>query len=275
MWIPVGVEYAATATGETLKLAECESCHAEYCYVLRSAAVGFEKNLFLMNPNARDFSQSIAEKELRDALRDGFDAVPCPQCGWYQRYMIKTFNRRRFARMLLLGERLLMGFGALTLASLLAYAIWGLGWFIVLFAGAGVVGVLGLIYTLKYHFAVVRFDPNRLNKDERIMTAKSGATLKEELQRANHPALDKASMCEALYPRLRVLLARWHPSAEAMSDPSVADREMRVRVQCIIDDEPLPLNQAERRELGEMLMHKAFPNRERPRSDTKQPEAGH
>jgi hypothetical protein len=260
--IPLGLDYKATAIAETLKLVECENCHVEYCYILRDTGIGEEHSTFgLFNKQAEAISKSIAEEKLRTALRDGFDAVPCPSCGRYQKYMVREYSKRRFARWQVLGKKLLTWFAGVVLASLPIYILFGWILFWLCFAAGDVLGVLGMICLLKYYFALARVDPNRQDEAERLKIARERAWPRQVLEKANHPALDKNRICEQLYPRLRRLLGQWQPSVEAMSNPALADQEMRVLTQRVVEDEPLPLNKKDRQEVVDLLMRKASPNR--------------
>jgi hypothetical protein len=89
--VPIPVfwtEYTATMHGRVLKLVPCENCATEYVYVLEREGSGVGTSVYLLNDEgAQGHAASAAGDTLQSYLENGFDPVPCPACGHYQRYM--------------------------------------------------------------------------------------------------------------------------------------------------------------------------------------------
>ena len=89
--IPVVVywtEYTATRNGQVFKFVPCEECSTEYVYVLERECVGLGTSFYSLNEEgAAEHAVSAADDTLKQSLENDFDAVPCPHCGHYQRFM--------------------------------------------------------------------------------------------------------------------------------------------------------------------------------------------
>ena len=87
--IPVfWTEFNATAEGRNLKFVPCENCSTEYVYVIKRKCLGTGTSMYnLNNEGAASRAQSAAAETLTSVLENDFDPVPCPACGYYQRYM--------------------------------------------------------------------------------------------------------------------------------------------------------------------------------------------
>lgn len=87
LMIPIVVfwtNYTATVRGRVLKLVPCESCKAEYVYVLEREGVGAGTSVYgLYAETAQDNAESGAQEVLDQYLANDFDPIPCPMCGHY------------------------------------------------------------------------------------------------------------------------------------------------------------------------------------------------
>ncbi len=81
-------KHTATLNGQVLKLVPCENCSTEYVYVLEREGTGVGMSGYSLNDKeARNSAALSADESLHEYLANDFDAVPCPVCGHYQRYM--------------------------------------------------------------------------------------------------------------------------------------------------------------------------------------------
>ncbi len=86
--IYVGRRYTSRVSGSVLKGAYCENCECEYLYkMVRTAEGQGSSPYYLDNAGAERRAQESAINSLTAALK-GVDAVPCPDCGWYQKNML-------------------------------------------------------------------------------------------------------------------------------------------------------------------------------------------
>jgi hypothetical protein len=89
--VPIPVfwtQYTTTMHGRVLKVVPCENCSTEYLYVMEREGSGVGTSIYFLNEEgAESHSKSAAEDTLKSVLENDFDAVPCPVCGHYQRYM--------------------------------------------------------------------------------------------------------------------------------------------------------------------------------------------
>jgi hypothetical protein len=119
----ISQEFTSTATGAVLKFAQCEKCQTTFAYKLVRRVVGRGSSLyFLDNTGAAERARKKAESGLRDVLAKGFDAVPCPECGWFQAYMVPKFRREAFRWMYVAGMLALIGFIVFLTASMIVFA---------------------------------------------------------------------------------------------------------------------------------------------------------
>jgi hypothetical protein len=77
----------ASRSGSVMKTVRCENCTLSYEYEMR-------RTVKLRGEAATDALAAEAERRLRKQLAQECDAVPCPSCGWYQRYMVEWIRRR-------------------------------------------------------------------------------------------------------------------------------------------------------------------------------------
>jgi Zn ribbon nucleic-acid-binding protein len=188
-------KFTATVNGRVMKLVPCENCSTEYVYVLEREGTGVGTSVYLLNPGAEDHAVSAAQDTLQQALENDFDAVPCPKCGHYQRYMFPK----------LLEER--SGWGAAAVVMALAVgvlaAVAGVYWTLA-YAGRPNDAALGRMATA---WAVVaaaglvgaglsaarrarerRFDPNAGDPQSRIEEGRRRAVTRTEFEASQRQA---------------------------------------------------------------------------------------
>jgi hypothetical protein len=130
-----------------------------------------------------------AASELRGLLRWDCDAVPCPDCGWYQEAMVRAMRRDHLRWMLNTG----LAFLALsTISLIIAYVAWlpnfphspGPPWLLPSALIAGVVaGVAAAGLLVAKASLSARYDPNAIDVKNRIAQGRLRAVLKEELEK--------------------------------------------------------------------------------------------
>jgi hypothetical protein len=122
-WVPSWL--AQDVTGHVNKRVRCEKCGAGYLYELRRTAAGHTSllvlgfvalrvvlPLLLLRPITfiyriarfseviewgRDEAATQARKRLRKQLLHEVEPVACPDCGWYQRDMVREIRARAYA----------------------------------------------------------------------------------------------------------------------------------------------------------------------------------
>jgi hypothetical protein len=188
--VPLDWIYTATASGAVLKTVRCESCQAEYVYRLERTCTGSgtSRVLFFDKAGATERALAAAQKELRRSLRDGFDVVPCPTCGWYQQYMVHQARRQRFDWMLLLGVLLTAGLLPLGMLGLLINSGASpprppvIPWDAML-AGFVLLALVGTTLLVARPILAGRYDPNNDDLVERLQRGRSRAVLRAEFNR--------------------------------------------------------------------------------------------
>jgi ribosomal protein S27E len=86
----------ATMTGRVVRDVKCENCGCEYVYFVRLRATASASTpMSIGQEGTRAVAQGRAKLRLKELLRSGFLAIPCPDCGWYQKYMVQILRRRR------------------------------------------------------------------------------------------------------------------------------------------------------------------------------------
>jgi hypothetical protein len=119
----ISQEFTSTARGAVLKIAQCEQCQTTFAYKLVRRVDGRGSSpYFLDNAGAKERARKKAESGLREVLAKGFDAVPCPECGWFQAYMVPKFRREAFRWMYVAGMLTLIGFIVFLTASMVVFA---------------------------------------------------------------------------------------------------------------------------------------------------------
>lgn len=104
MGIPIGTTYTTKIRGQSLKTVVCEGCEEKYVYVMERVAKGSGFSpLFLDNSGAHVRAGAAAEKALKKKLAKSCDPVSCPECGKYQRPMVRVLKWRSVRWWLLAG----------------------------------------------------------------------------------------------------------------------------------------------------------------------------
>jgi hypothetical protein len=110
------------AHGSAYKAVVCESCQTEFVYLLRRHALGSATSvLYLDCEGAKARAARDAAAALKRALARDHDPVPCPACGWYQRYMVTVLRRQHRRWMTLAGIICLYLAGLLFAIAVLAH----------------------------------------------------------------------------------------------------------------------------------------------------------
>jgi hypothetical protein len=182
--------YTTNLSGATLKLVRCEKCHVEYVYRMERIGSGSGTSLlFLENKGAQDRATQQAANELRGLLWRECDAVPCPDCGWYQEAMIQAMRRDHCRWMQNTGLVLV---AVSTISLVIAYVDWlpnlphppGPPWLFPMSLIAGVVtGVAGAGLLVAKAALSARYDPNANDVKTRIALGRLRALPKEELEK--------------------------------------------------------------------------------------------
>jgi hypothetical protein len=187
MSIPYAREYTAKLAGSVLKLVLCENCGVEYVYRLERTATGSGTSmLFLDNRGARERASHLAEDRLRALLEQEIEAVPCPDCGWFQRSMIPKARSDHAHWMLTAGlVFLIVGFIAFALSFINGppqnpTPPWLHTAFVVAY---GVCGVAGVGLLVGKFLRASRFDPNDMDPEARIKIGQGRARRREDLER--------------------------------------------------------------------------------------------
>src|SRR5206468_3150451 len=79
------------------------NCGCEYVYIVQAQAEGSGFSpLFMDEAGAQQRARGSAEAAVNERLREKWDAVPCPQCGWFQEHMVRLRRKRRLILWMLL-----------------------------------------------------------------------------------------------------------------------------------------------------------------------------
>jgi hypothetical protein len=91
MHVPVGVlvfllmAKKHVVSGSTPVAVRCENCKGKYYYELKRTAKGGALDKWV--------ARAVARQRLRRMLASDCEAVPCPECGWYQEEMVPLVRR--------------------------------------------------------------------------------------------------------------------------------------------------------------------------------------
>jgi hypothetical protein len=89
-----------TAHGTVLRGVTCEHCGCQYVYKLTRQISGYH-NCPDANPQTIHDLQKPVMRRVKRAAKEGIDPVPCPDCAYLQRSMIRTIRLERLAILLL------------------------------------------------------------------------------------------------------------------------------------------------------------------------------
>jgi hypothetical protein len=193
--IPIVVwwtKYTATVNGRVHKLVPCENCSAEYVYVLEREGYGVGTDVYsLTDDKAEEKAVSGAEESLREYLANDFDAVPCPICGHYQRFMFpKLYETKSFwgpaARVAVLVLGVMNFIGALfwTIGYLQQPSDHALGRLLVMWSLLAVLALVGFWLASVERARVRDFNPNLEDQKARIEKGRSRAMTRVEFEAA-------------------------------------------------------------------------------------------
>ncbi|MHB8856292.1 MAG: hypothetical protein ACYC6K_06710 [Bellilinea sp.] len=91
--IPYGRKYKVKMEGYRWKFVECSFCECKYLYRMKRKVEGEGASLlWLDNTGAKKRAGDRANDELDYKLRNEIDSVSCPECGMYQKDMIKKIK---------------------------------------------------------------------------------------------------------------------------------------------------------------------------------------
>lgn len=200
--IPIVVwwtEHTATVNGRVHKLVPCENCSTEYVYILEREGRGVGASVYsLTDDTAQEKAATGAEESLREYLANDFDAVPCPVCGHYQRFMFpKLYETKSLwapaARVAVLGLGLLDLIGTLfwAIAYMQQPSNLALKRLVVTGSLLVVLGLVGFWLAAVERARVRDFDPNQEDQQARIEKGRSRAMTRaqfEAAQRMEHGA---------------------------------------------------------------------------------------
>jgi hypothetical protein len=96
--------YTATVTGSTNKHVVCETCDRGFDYVVTEQGKGHSDSWFCLdNQGAERRASNRAVQDCERRLTRAMYILPCPNCGWYQRVMVKRGKGKRLLYTALLG----------------------------------------------------------------------------------------------------------------------------------------------------------------------------
>src|SRR5436189_1879758 len=99
-----GKNYTAAVSGTSVKQVHCEQCGCDYFYrMVRRGEGRGTSPYYLDNKGAQRRAERNAQRKLEKLLRKGIDPVPCPDCGWFQRDMVREVRRRSQRWLLVIG----------------------------------------------------------------------------------------------------------------------------------------------------------------------------
>lgn len=187
----IGVEYTTTAKAKVAKFVTCKKCGCEYGYWMKRSVSSSNTSWFLIGrDSARNRSTRDAEAELAERLRTEHDAVPCPQCGHYQKNMWPAAREAKYSWVLAVG---------IVVGILLAASIMASGEIVSRLGGdnrfvkqvsrsiggmacPALILVPVLAYVLKTKLKA-RYDPNSTPKEDRIELGRERAMGPKEYAR--------------------------------------------------------------------------------------------
>jgi hypothetical protein len=91
-----GRHHKATVQANTGRSVRCENCGANFSYQYSATGVGRDGSAYFMdNEGAATRAATQAKKRLKQELTYGTSMVPCPQCGWFQKKMVREMRLSR------------------------------------------------------------------------------------------------------------------------------------------------------------------------------------
>ena len=109
--------------GTAVKHVKCEQCEQEYVYIVERKAKGHGASMgFSSGEGAQDRAKKKAKKTLDSELANAIEPVPCINCGWIQKDMIRE-ARRRYLRWLFVVGLVVTFIAALVLLVILVNSL--------------------------------------------------------------------------------------------------------------------------------------------------------
>jgi len=190
--IPVGMEYRSKVSDELEKEVSCEQCGITFYYVVTVTGFGHETSpLFLDNAGSKRVSRARAKKNLKNALEEAKHdnhAVPCPNCGWYQKNMYEVFRAGKYSWLsgniegLLIALILMSGFVGLMFGGFYLFSDTNPDNGIMILSFVWLVFVMCIVLFAVNHLIFSklrsRIDPNASDVEERIALGKIGTHTK-------------------------------------------------------------------------------------------------
>src|SRR5262245_28222596 len=91
------VHYSASAKAKVPRFVQCEKCGHGYGYWLKRTGFGNASSfLGIGMSTGHQRAARDAEFDLEMKLKHDCEAVPCPECGWYQKHMIPQARHERY-----------------------------------------------------------------------------------------------------------------------------------------------------------------------------------
>ncbi len=194
--IPIVVfwtNYTATVNGRVVKLVPCENCQTEYVYVLEREGVGAGASVYGMsvhglNEAPGDHAVSAAKDTLQQYLENGFDPVPCPTCGHYQKFMFpKLYKPVAWVQIIRL---IALMVGCLTAVVTLYWVFTYLdrpgnhvlGRLTVISALLAILGLIFFVLGVVERSRASQFNPNTEDQQVRIEKGRSRAVTRAEFE---------------------------------------------------------------------------------------------
>jgi hypothetical protein len=183
--------YTVTAHGRIAKFVACENCPVEYVYVLEREASGAGTTFYGLNEeDAQDDASSASQDTLKAVLENDFDAVPCPVCGHYQRYMFPKLLETKGLGGVAVTLIVMMG-GCLDAVAALYWSLdylqrpndYAFGRMVVTWSILLFLCLVGLGLALVKRRKIRRFDPNLEDQQTRIAKGRSRAMTRAEFDR--------------------------------------------------------------------------------------------
>jgi Zn ribbon nucleic-acid-binding protein len=192
--IPIWVfwtKYTATTRGSVLKVVSCENCSIEYVYLMEREGAGVGTSVYMLNnQGAADHAKSAAADTLQSVLENDFDAVPCPACGHYQRYMFQKLPETKgwWVQVALL---VVIMIGCLDAVIALYWSAeylqgpndYSFGNMVTAWSVLPLLGLIGLGLSVLKRFKSRRFDPNLEDQQARIAIGRSRAVTRAEFEK--------------------------------------------------------------------------------------------
>jgi hypothetical protein len=171
----VSTIYTATVHGETWKVVQCEKCITLYAYCMLVEASASSVSFLNLNTEwAREDAATGAVQRLHKKAKRAKGAVPCPECGSYQRDMFNRVRRKSVHWLQIVGGLVLACAPACVMLEEFG------GWII-----AGGLALVGGGFIASGMFLRSRVDPNAGDPEPRKQLGRShsvwGAKLEEML----------------------------------------------------------------------------------------------